>query len=235
MALHLQRQIDRLKRMILKVGALAEESVEAAIRAVEQRDPVLARRVIQDDNKVDAMEIDVEEECLHTLACDQPVAQDLRFVVSVLKINSDLERIADLAVNIAQQAIFLSEEAKLDNPPLDTSSMAAKVRSMLKRALDALVNIDLEMANSVRQTDDVVDRMHREAYDAVAAAIRQQPHRAEQILHYLSISRQLERIADHTTNIAEDVVYMATGAIPRHRHQGQNSNGTGNAEPRAAR
>lgn len=223
MALHLQRQIERLKRMILKVGALAEEGVEAAVRAVEQRDPVLAQRIIKDDNKVDAMEIEVEEECLHTLACDQPVAQDLRFVVSVLKINSDLERIADLAVNIAQQAIFLSEEARLDNPPLDISSMAAKVRSMLKRSLDALVNIDVEMAHSVRQTDDMVDQMHRSTYDAVADAIRQQPHRAEQILHYLSISRQLERIADHACNIAEDVEYMATGAIPRHHHNNRES------------
>jgi phosphate transport system protein len=216
MTVHLQRQFENLKKMILTLGTVVEESVDAAIQAVTRRDTDLAQKVIDEDARVDLMEVDVEEECLHTLALYQPVAFDLRFVVSVLKINNDLERIADLSVNIAEQAQFLALEAELDHVPFDLSGMARRVRGMLKRSLDALVNVDSELADSVVKMDDEVDIIHREMYQQIEQSMREEPHHIEQLIHLLSTSRHLERIADHCTNIAEDVIYMARGDIARH-------------------
>jgi len=215
MSVHLQRQFDRLKKSILSLGTMVEELVDAAIRAVETHDERLADQVIADDRQIDLTEIEVEEECLHTLALHQPVAFDLRFVVAVLKINSDLERIGDLAVNIADQARYLASESRVAIP-FDLPGMARVVRGMLKQSLDALVNIDMELAAAVRKRDDEVDAIHREMYDLVEQAIRENPHQIGQHIHLLSISRHLERIADHCVNIAEDVEYMARGDISRH-------------------
>lgn len=216
MSLHLVRQIDKLKKMILSQGAMVEESVEGAIRAVDTRDTELADRVIQSDAKIDLMDIDIEEECLHTLALYQPLATDLRFVASVMKINKDLERIADLAVNLAEQAKFLARLPRIDTVPFDLMGETRRVRSMLKHSLDALVNIDPEMAEWVRKTDVEVDGIHRQMYKQVEEAIRQRPEDLEPLINLLNVSRQLERIADHTVNIAEDVIYMARGEILRH-------------------
>lgn len=218
MSVHLGRQFDKLKKSILHLGALVEDAVERAITSVLERDADLAERVIDEDKRIDAMEIDVEEECLHTLACYQPVAQDLRFVVSVLKINNDLERIADLAVNIAEQGKFLAEEAQPESLPFDLGENARKVRTMLKSCLDALVNTNVELAEAVLQTDDEVDAFHRDMYGHLENEIRADATCVTQMIHYLSISRQLERIADHAVNIAEDVLYMAKGDIIRHGH-----------------
>ncbi|MFA7235670.1 MAG: phosphate signaling complex protein PhoU [Phycisphaeraceae bacterium] len=218
MSIHLQRQFDRLKKTILLLGTMVEESVERAIRAAEQRDPELAEKVITDDQRIDLMEIDVEEECLHTLALHQPVAFDLRFVVATLKINNDLERIADLAVNVAEQAKFLSEEDAAAEAPFDLRGMGRIVRTMLKQSLDALVNVDPKLAEQVRQTDDQVDEIHRAMYERIETLIRENPHQIQQMIHYLNISRQLERMGDHCVNIAEDVLYMARGDIARHSH-----------------
>lgn len=216
MSLHLQRQVNGLKKAILTLGTLVEERVADAIRAIEARDVNLANRVIESDNDVDRMEIEVEEECLHTLALHQPVAFDLRYVVAVLKINNDLERIGDLAVNIAEQAVFLANDLPLDDVPFDFPGMTSHVRRMLKMSLDALVNIDPDLAQKVRDSDDFVDAIHREVYTAVEGGIRENPHRIEQFVHMLNVSRNLERIADHTVNIAEDVIYMAKGEVLRH-------------------
>ncbi|MCE9591768.1 MAG: phosphate signaling complex protein PhoU [Planctomycetes bacterium] len=216
MSVHLERQIDKLKKQILSLGALAEEAVRGAIRAVETRDPALAKQVIDGDNAIDQAEIDVEEDCLHTLALYQPVAFDLRFVVAVLKINNDLERIADLAVNIAEQAAFLAREKPIDFSHFDISTMARLVQSMLKRSLDSLVNIDPELALAVHEDDNGVDDMHRGMYRLVEEGVRANPEQTEQYIHILNVSRQLERIGDHCVNIAGDVVYMARGDITRH-------------------
>jgi phosphate transport system protein len=216
MSSHFQRQIDKLKQMILWLGTLAEESVESAIRAVKTRDAKLAQQVIDGDTKIDEMEIEVEEECLHTLALYQPVAYDLRFVVSVLKINSDLERIADKAVNIAEQACALAEGPQFD-VPFDFLGQSERVRSMLKRSLDALVSADPDLAEWVRRMDDQVDKVHRDFAKAVKQAIREHPDQVDSLLNIWNLSRQLERIADHAVNIAEDVIYMARGDILRHK------------------
>jgi len=215
-SVHLERQIDKLKKQILSLGAMAEDALRLALRTVETRDPALAKQVIDGDNAIDQAEIDVEEDCLHTLALHQPVAFDLRFVIAVLKINNELERIADLAVNIAEQGEFLSRESPIDLTPFDISAMARVVQSMLKRSLDALVNIDPQLADAIRNDDDEVDDMHRRTYLHVEQGVREHPDKTEQLIHVLNVSRQLERIGDHCVNIAEDVIYMARGDITRH-------------------
>jgi len=216
MSLHLKRQVEQLKKMILSLGGRVEEAVENATHAIHTRDAQLARGVVDRDDEIDAMEIDVEEECLHTLALHQPVAFDLRYVVAVLKINNDLERIGDLAANIAEQALFLSEMPKLETPPFDLPGMTDRVTRMVKQSLDALVNIDVAKAQTIRQSDQSVDEIHRTAYRAVDIMGREHPNRLDQLVHYLNVSKNLERIGDHAVNIAEDILYMAEGDIMRH-------------------
>ncbi len=216
MSVHLQREIENLKKRILHLSAVVEESVQRAVRALDQRDGSLAKRVIEDDIEIDKLEVDVEEECLKILALHQPVAIDLRYIIAVLKINNDLERIGDLAVNIGERAAFLSTQEKL-KIPFDFSGMTGKVQSMLKRSLDALVKMDTNLAREVLASDDEVDAMNREMYIQVQGGIRRHPERLESLIHALSASRHLERIADLATNIAEDVIYMIKGEIVRHR------------------
>jgi phosphate transport system protein len=215
MAIHLQRELDTLKKKILRESTIVEENVERAVRSVEKRDAGLARTVIEEDKAVDTMEIEVEEDCLKVLALHQPVATDLRFIVAVLKINNDLERIGDLTVNIAERSLVLAERkdfAVTSNFP----TMMEKARTMLKNCLDSLVNLDAKLALSVCAADDEVDALYREMFDKVKAGVVAEPQRVDEYLQMLSISRHLERIADHTTNIAEDVIYMIEGAIIRH-------------------
>lgn len=218
--MHLHRQIEKLKKMLLAVGARVEEALHVSIEVVRNRDVDQANRVIEGDREIDLMEIDVEEECLHTLALHQPVATDLRFIVAMLKINNDLERIGDLAVNIAEQARFLAGESRVDQWPYDLPGMSQAVQKMVHESLDALVNMDPDKARTVRQLDDEVDAIHRGMYDRISQAIRQDTGQLEQMIHLLNISRQLERIADHATNIAKDVIYLVEGDIVRHNRRG---------------
>jgi phosphate transport system protein len=216
MSKHFIRQIEKLKRMILTLGGFVEQSVEQAIRAIEDRDVDLARAVIDNDTRIDILEVDIEEECLHTLALYNPVASDMRFVVSIVKINRDLERIGDLAVNLAEQAIFLADEPRFEPAPFDLGEECSRVRSMLKRSLDALVNHDAELAKRVRDEDDAVDAIHRGMYQKVEDAIRQNPDDVARLIDLLNVSRHLEHIADLAVSISEDVVYMVKGDILRH-------------------
>jgi phosphate transport system protein len=216
MPAHLFREIENLKKEILTLGAMAETAVRDATCAIENRDESLARRVIDNDIKLDDMEVQIEENCLKTLALHQPVAIDLRFIIAVLKINSDLERVGDLAVNVAERAAFLATQ-----PPVDISfdfqAMARKAQEMLKRSLDSLVNLSAEQAREVLLGDDEIDAMNRRMYLIVQDAIRTHPDQTESLIHMLSASRHLERIADHATNVAEDVIYMIEGVIVRHK------------------
>jgi len=215
MAIHLQREIDKLKKKIVTLSTIVEENVERAVRSVEKRDAALAQRVIEEDKAVDTMEIEVEEECLKVFALHQPVATDLRFIVAVLKINNDLERIGDLTVNIAERSLVLAEKPEFvfsSNFP----TMMEKARLMLKQCLDALVNLDSKQALAVCAADDEVDALYREMFDKVKAGIIHDGAQIDCYLQMLSISRHLERIADHATNIAEDVIYMIEGSIIRH-------------------
>ena len=215
MTAHLIHELEELKRRTFSMVALVEDNVSVAVKAVQERDESLALGVIENDTAIDHAEVAVEEECLKLLALHQPVAVDLRFIVAVLKLNNDLERIGDLSVNIAERAIFLSEIAPVP-VPFAFDDMAEKATAMLKRSLDALVDQDTAVATEVCAADDEVDAINRGMYEQVKAAIREHPEHLDALIHLLSVSRHLERIADHATNIAEDVIYLVEGRIARH-------------------
>jgi phosphate transport system protein len=217
MTKHIQRQVDLLKQKILYVGTLVEESIAKAIAALINRDAKLGEKVIEADNVIDRMEVEVEEECLKVLALYQPVAADLRFVVAVLKINNDLERMGDLAQNIAKRAVYLAKADPLDLP-IDFRSMAAKAQTMVKQSLDALVNSDSALARLVRSEDDEVDQARQRFRQQILETIRKRPDKVEYLLKLNSVSKHLERLADMATNVAEDVIYMVEGEIVRHQH-----------------
>ncbi len=216
MSQHFIHEIERLKKRLLALGALVEESVHRAVLSVQDRDSRLATQVIKSDAEIDRAEVELEEECLKVLALHQPVAADLRFVVAVLKINNDLERIGDLATNIASRAFYLSSQPPT-KMPFDFFAMSEKVEWMLKHTLDALVKSDSALAYQVLAADDDVDAINREMYTRVESGIRQSPDELERLIHMLGVSRALERIADHTTNVAEDIIYMQEGQIVRHQ------------------
>ena len=213
--IHLRKEIDLLKKLLLSLSGQVEENLWRAVRAFEARDHDLAEEVIARDAEIDVREVELEEECLKALALHQPVATDLRFIVSVLKINNDLERIGDLAVNVAQRARFLAEQPE-GHAVFDLPGMATRVQGMLRRSLDALVNMDPAAARAVCVEDDEVDAIHRQTYKLVRDAIRENPAQMDALIHVLSTSNHLERIADLATNIAEDVIYMVEGHIVRH-------------------
>ena len=215
MAVHLQRELEKLNKRILSLGALVEERVHQATRAIENRDIDLAHQIIQSDHEVDEMEVEVEEECLKVLALHQPVAIDLRFIVAAIKINNELERIGDQAVNVAQRIITIAKREPVDFH-FDYSSMAEKAEAMLRKSLDALVTLDLDIAFNVLTLDDDVDEIQSQAYDKIKDAISRRPKRVGYLINLLLISRHLERLADHSTNIAEEVICLIEGEIVRH-------------------
>lgn len=216
MAMHMERAIEGLKKLILSVGALVEESVHQAVKALEDRSKELAEKVIKQDIEIDHMEVEVEEECLKILALHQPVAVDLRFIIAVLKINTELERVGDLSVNIAGRAVFLADKKGIEIP-FDLPAMSDTAQQMLKWSIDSLVNMDAELARTVLYMDDEIDNINRNMYTRVKELIKQSPDETDVLIQYLSVSRYIERIADQVTNIAEDVVYMVEGKIVRHR------------------
>ncbi len=215
MAVHLQKELDKIKKRVLSLGALVEERVHLAAKAVATKDLELCEKIIRDDHDIDEMEVEVEEECLKILALHQPVAIDLRFIIAVIKINNDLERIGDQAVNIAQRMAFSTTRRPFD-VSFDYSGMAEKAQDMLRKSLDALVNFDLDLAFKVLTLDDEVDRIKDEAYDQIKAEIQRHPERVGFLINMLLVSRHLERLADHATNIAEEVIYLVEGEIVRH-------------------
>ena len=216
MPAHLKKEIDNLKKELLSLCGIVEDSFWQAVKSIKNRDVKLAKKVIDSDIEIDQMEIKVEEDCLKILALHQPVAIDLRFIITVLKINNDLERIGDLAVNIAERSQFLSAQKPIEIL-FDFETMAEKTQAMVKKSLDAMVNIDCDLASQVCKADDEIDAINRQMYDQVKSQIKQTPENIETLIHLFSVSRHLERIADHATNIAEDVIYMVKGEIVRHK------------------
>ena len=212
----IQKEIEKLKLRILELVTQVEENVRMSVQALENLDTELAEKVIAVDMEVDQQEVDFEEDCLKILALFQPVATDLRFIIATLKINNDLERISDLAVNIAERARFLVTRKRI-SIKFDFSVMTDKVQGMLRTSINSLVQLDSKMAYGVCKDDDEVDTLHREMYATVQRHITEHPDDTEEIMHYLSISLHLERIADHSTNIAEDIIYLIDGDIIRHR------------------
>jgi phosphate transport system protein len=212
----MEREIENLKKRILALSATVEDNVYKAVQALTERNSALAEEIISTDIDIDQTEVAIEEECLKVLALHQPVAVDLRFIIAILKINNDLERMGDLAVNIAERAMFLATREK-PGIPLELPLMAERTKSMMKRSLDALIRQDVKLAYEVLAADDEIDAMNREMYGKIQDGIRSKPDKLESLIHLLSCSRHLERIADHATNIAEDVIYMIDGVIVRHR------------------
>ena len=216
MTKHIERQLENLRELILRVGTLVEEAISKSITALINRDVPLALRVMANDGDIDSMEVEVEEECLKILALYQPVATDLRFVVAALKINNDLERMGDLARNIAKRVTQLEGGNPYNLPP-EIRTMATQAQEMVRQCLDAVVKGDPALARQVREEDDIVDEARQRIQRRVLQGIKDDPENVENLLRINSVSKHIERIADMATNIAEDVVYMVEGDIVRHR------------------
>jgi len=216
MGMHLEIEIEKLKKKLLSLSAIVEDTVYHAVRALKERNAELARRVIDADYDIDEREVDIEEECQKILALHQPVANDLRLIIAVLKINAELERIGDATVNIGERVLFLVSEEPVEFP-FDFPAMAQKAQAMLHKSLDALVNLNPAWAYEVIAADDEVDAMNRDMYGLIEKSIRGDPARVDTYIHLLGISRHIERIGDHASNIAEDVIYLIEGKIVRHR------------------
>jgi phosphate transport system protein len=215
MTKHFRKELEIIKKRILTLGAMVEDLVHDSVLAVDRVDADLADRIIKRDHEINDTEVDIEEECLKVLALHQPVAVDLRFIIAVIKINNELERIGDQAVNIAQRVQVIAKRPK---PPFwfDYSEMGEKAQKMLRLSLDALVNLDVDLAYRVITMDDEVDQIKNDAYDRIKQAIKDLPERVGYYINLLLISRHLERLADHATNIAEEVIYLVEGEIFRH-------------------
>ena len=214
MSVHLSHEIRELKKELLSLCSLVEHSVKCAVSAVVDNDLGKAQQVIDGDQEIDLKEVEIEEECLKLLALYQPVAYDLRVLIAVLKINNDLERIGDLAVNIARRCKSLSQ-LKGGNP-FDFAPMAEKTIQMLKQAIDALILEDDKKAHQVCLQDKEVNEINRDMHHLAYREIRKRPDETKPLLSGLSVSKHLERIADFATNVSEDIIYMINGTIVRH-------------------
>lgn len=215
MSKHLGTEMDSLRQKVISLTTLIEDLLQSAVKCLRENDVKLAKEVTQRDNEVDSKEVEIEEDCLKILALHQPVAIDLRYLIGVLKMNNDLERIGDLTVNIAERTLFLQKYPPID-PPFDLDTMTQKAVAMLKKAIDALVKMDINLAKEVCLEDQIIDDINKEMYSKVFAAIKENPNNVEALIQYLAASRYIERIADFITNIAEDVIYMVDGTIVRH-------------------
>ena len=218
MTILFQREVEALRKKVLAEAAMVEEAVDKALRAFIDHNEGLANEVMDGDRQIDELEIDIEEDCLRILALYKPVAVDLRFIVMVIRMNNDLERMGDITVNIARRASFLARRDPQVALPDGLDHMGACVRTMIKESLDALIHRDAALAEKVCRDDDEVDRLKRNINRQVREAIRLQPDQLKTHLKMMDVSRHLERLADLATNIAEDVIYFVRGEIVRHRH-----------------
>lgn len=217
MSRHLHRDLESLEQDLLAQSSIVEQMIYEASHILREQQTDLIEKLFADEEKVNRQEVEIEEESLKILALHQPVAVDLRRVATVLKINGDLERIADLAVNVSERARSLIRYPKFQMPA-NLDQMVEVATSMVRDALDAFVRQDVDAARDVRLRDDIVDELNREVIDEVCRLVQLDAAVIEPALHFYSASRHIERIADHATNIAEDVIYLVDGEIARHRH-----------------
>ena len=213
--LRLRRKIDKLKKRLMELSAQVEESLQLSIKALSDRDTALATKIVDGDVEIDRLEVDLEEACLEILALHQPLAADLRFIIGILKINENLERIGDLSVNIAETTTALAEEDRI-NIPQEYFTLAESTQEMLNMSLDAFVNMSTDKAFKVLEQDDEVDTMKHRLHGQFEESIKKETKNHRALIHLFLVSRHLERVADQATNIAEDVIYMITGEIVRH-------------------
>jgi phosphate transport system protein len=220
--MHFQREMNRLNQDLVSVGKQVEEQLTMAFNAFVQMDVTTARKVIKGDAEVDNVEVEMEEECLKLLALYQPVANDLRLIVAVLKINNDLERIGDHAKNMAEIVLQMAENGPIPVPE-NMIAIFEKTKLMLRKVLLAFVELDIKIAEAVLAMDDEVDALCKSQLPLHIEMIQHNPDYAGQHLMLLSVCRQLERIGDHASNIAEDIIYLLTGDIIRHSISGSMS------------
>jgi phosphate transport system protein len=220
--MHFQREMNRLNQDLVSVGKQVEEQLTMAFNAFVQMDVTTARKVIKGDAEVDNVEVEMEEECLKLLALYQPVANDLRLIVAVLKINNDLERIGDHAKNMAEIVLQMAENGPVKVPE-NMIAIFEKTKLMLRKVLLAFVELDIKIAEAVLAMDDEVDSLCKSQLPLQIEMIRHEPEYTGQHLMLLSVCRQLERIGDHASNIAEDIIYLLTGDIIRHSISGSMS------------
>jgi phosphate transport system protein len=216
MSLHLTRDLEALKKELLQLGNLVEYAIDSAILALHNRETTLADRVLQIELEINEKEVLIEEECLKMLALHQPVAVDLRFIVAVLKVDNDLERMGDFAKNIAKRALDLAHLQPVPVFPEFVVELPDLVRTMVRKSLDSLVTLDVDLARSIIKMDKRVDEINAKMYLEVRRLITEDVTRTEAALNLLSCSRHMERIADLSTNIAEDVLFMVEGKVMRH-------------------
>jgi phosphate transport system protein len=211
----LDQQIEKIRQDLLRMGGLVEQMIAKANRALVERDDSLVQQILEQDHEVDRLEIEIDEACMQTLVRHQPTAVDLRYLVAVMKIVTDLERMGDSAVNIGQSTANLNTEPPL-KPYIDLPEMSRRVRDMVRRSLDAFVRRDAAMAEAVLADDDEVDARYKQLFRELLTYMIEDPKTVSRCLHLLLIARNLERIADHSTNIAEDVIYYVEGRDVRH-------------------
>jgi phosphate transport system protein len=216
MSLHLIRDLEALKKELLQLGNLVEYAIDSAILALHNRETTLADRVLQIELEINEKEVLIEEECMKMLALHQPVAVDLRFIVAVLKVDNDLERMGDFAKNIAKRALDLARLQPVPVFPEFVVELPDLVRTMVRKSLDSLVTLDVDLARSIIKMDKRVDEINAKMYLEVRRLITEDVTRTEAALNLLSCSRHMERIADLSTNIAEDVLFMVEGKVMRH-------------------
>ena len=213
---HLDKDLLRLENRIAELGGLIVESTNRCIRCIETFDKTLTAEIVDNESVINEMEVDIEEDCLKILALHQPVAFDLRFIIVVLKVNNDLERMGDQALNIAERINFLSDLDRLVLD-LDFNTMGAICRNMVEKSLEALKQRDVERAQEVVDMDDEVDALHSRNYRVLQKAMELDPKIVTTAISYLTISNNIERLADLATNIAEEIIFMEGGQVVRHQ------------------
>jgi phosphate transport system protein len=215
---HFEQELDLLKGKLLEMSALVESAVYRSVQGVVEKNEELAQQVLRNEARINQLEIEVDNLAIGILALQAPMAQDLRLVTAAIKINNDLERMGDLSVSIAQSALALMREPVI-RPLIDIPHIAGLAQSMVRKALDAFVNRDSELARSVLASDDAVDNMRTASYHELISFMEKNPEHIPQALYLLSVVRNLERIADHATNIAEDVLFLIKGIDVRHHNE----------------
>jgi phosphate transport system protein len=213
-----EEELKKLREEILYMGGMVEDQIQKAIKSLVDRDSTLAELIIERDHEVNRLDVEIDELCIKLLALHQPAGRDLRFITTGLKITTDLERIGDMAVNICERALELNQEAQL-KPYIDIPRMARIAQRMIRESLDAFVREDTELALKVCKNDEEVDQLNSQIFREVITFMIEDPHTINRAMKISSISKYLERIADHATNIAEMVIFMAKGKSIRHLKQ----------------
>jgi phosphate transport system protein len=211
-----ERELQEIKDGLLYLGALTETALENGSVALLERNSELARKIIRDDDQIDQLDFILEEKCIRLLALRQPAARDLRFITTAIKITGHLERIGDMAANIAEKVLILNDSPQI-KPYMDLPRMVEIVRGMIRKSLDALVREDIELAQQVREEDSVIDQLNDQIFRELLTFMMEDPRKIQACLYIMQISKSLERIADHAEGIADMVTYMVTGRNVRHK------------------